>query len=304
MFRALTAAVAMFALTLPAYAADYNDPEGRFSLTLPEGWVAERPNSPQISLVMASDKSAPLGGVCMVMAKAVPETASTKQEEIDQAFGGQLTKEFWEAAFKTAGAKDLNIESAGDKLQDGRKVYYVVASLTRTTDKGDVKVKGKQIVHIIPGSLQFINCSSIADKYAELETEFEAIFDSYKAKSGDYVARAPITPPSVLTLYTGAGYDGTARVVAQNTPNVALLVGAPSASVAVAGFGQWEVCEGVNFTGACQVVAAGVSSDRGQMLRVGSVRRYIAKTKSVTGVAGIVATSTGVLARMTAERIR
>lgn len=304
MFRAfIAAAFTVLALALPAHAAEYNDPEGRFSVTLPEGWVAERPPSPLISLIMASDKSAPLGGVCLVMAKAVPETASAKQSEIDEAFGAVLTKEFWETSFKTAGAKDVTVEDAGSKQQDGRTVYYVVASLTRTTDKGDVKVKGKQVVHVIPGSLQFINCSAIADKYAELEEEFEAIFASYKAKSGDYIARAPMTPPSVLTLYTGAGYDGTARVVAQNMPNVALL-GMPSASVAVAGLGQWEVCEGANFSGACQVVAAGISSDKGQMIRVGSVRRYLTNTKSVTGVSGIVSTNAGVLARMSAERVR
>lgn len=303
MFRALTAAFALFVLTLPAHAADYNDPEGRFSLTLPEGWIAERPPSSAISLVMASEKSAPLGGICMVAAKAVPETASVKQSEIDEAFGAVMTKEFWETSFKTAGAKDPMIEDSGDKMQNGRKVYYVVASLTRPTAKGDVKIKGKQILHVIPGSLQFINCSALADKYAELETEFEAIFDSYKAKSGDYIARAPMTPPSVLTLYTGAGYDGTARVVAQNMANVALL-GVPSASVAVAGLGQWEVCEGVNFSGACQVVAAGLSGDNGQMLRVGSVRRHVANTKSIVGAAGVVSTTAGVLARMSAERIR
>jgi hypothetical protein len=302
MLRSFAVAVAFLAFALPAaHAKTYDDPQGRFSVNIPDGWTTGRPTHPEFVLAIGKEEGEEKRGICLVSVKAVPEMASAKQSEIDEAFTQIATKEFWEAAFKSAGATDVTVESAGNRDQDGRKVFYVVVTLVRE----GIKVRGKQNLHAIPGSLQFINCAARDEIYAEFDKDFESIFESYKAKSGDYVAQAPKTPPSVLTLYTGAKFDGTARVLATDTPNVGLLglASAPS-SVAIAGLGQWEICDGVNYTGTCQVVAAGASSQGSSALRVGSVRRYISTTKSVTGLGGVASAAAGVLSRATVDQLK
>jgi hypothetical protein len=60
----------------------------------------------------------------------------------------------------------------------------------------------------------------------------------------------------------------------------------------------------VNYTGTCQVVAAGASSQGGSALRVGSVRRYITTTKSVTGLGGVASAASGVLSRATVDQLK
>lgn len=300
MLRVLSAfALLVFAMS-SAHAATYNDPQGRFSILVPDGWMSDRPeDSTLLAFVMAKNKEVKGGGVCLVIAKSIPESAGVKQSELNEALGQVVNREFWETAFKAAGGTDVTIEDTGTKDYDGRRTFYVVA----TQSKDGFTARAKQVLHPIPGALQFVTCAAEASKYAENEKEFETIFDSFVPKSGDYIAKAPVTPPSVLTLYTGAKFDGTARVLAQDTPNVALLGASPS-SVAIAGYGNWEVCEGANYTGACQVVASGTSSESGRALRVGSVRRFIGDTKKVTGLGGVISATAGVVARDALNRAR
>jgi len=304
MLRLLSVAFALIAFGSATAQADgtrYRDPEGRFNLTVPTGWLAEKPVEPKIALLMASPRVAEIGGICIVMVTPVPDTKSATQAELDATFSEIFTREFWTAAYQASGLKEVTIESTGAKDQSGHKVYFVVASATVEGEKGSLKAKSKQVLHAIPGSFQFVNCTAKFESYAQLETEFESIFDSYDAKKGDFIVRAPQNAPSVLALYSGPRFDGITRVVSQDTPNLPMLgwTGA-TASVAVQGYGQWEVCDGLNYAGNCRLFLAATQGERG--MRIGSVRRYI-DARDPRGAASLVSATAGEAVKTSSERI-
>src|SRR5262249_23268552 len=99
-------------------------------------------------------------------------------------------------------------------------------------------------------------------------------------RSGGLVAQAPTAQPTILTLYSGTGFDGTMQVVAQDIPNLPALgwTGDP-ASFKIAGFGQWELCEGLHYSGVCHRVSEATAAETSQRsLRLGSARRVVTPT--------------------------
>ena len=277
MRRMLLGMLALAVLGSPAAIADgkrYKDPEARFSLDLPAGWETIRPQNEEFALVMSSpkaDEKAP-SGLCLVRVREISQTRDVPQADLDEAFGSLLTREFWEKALSAAGATDVKIENTGSTMLNGRKTYFVVATISVTDDTGPVQATGKQVVYVIPGSVQFVNCSAKKDFYAAMSPQFEKVFASFEPKSGAYIADASPAKPSVVTLFAGPQFDGAARVIAQNTANIPAL-GGIAASVMVAGAGSWEVCDGVNFSGKCQVLTANGATEPGQLTQVASIRR-------------------------------
>lgn len=277
MRKILLGLVAMVLFGAPAAIADgkrYKDPEARFSLNLPDGWQTARPKDEEFALVASSPKADDKtpSGLCLVRVRELSQTRDLPQADLDEAFGTLLTREFWEKALAAAGATDVKIENTGTTMLNGRKTYFVVATISVSDDSGPVQATGKQVVYVIPGSVQFVNCSAKKDFYAAMSPQFERIFASYEPKSGAYIAQADTPKPSVVTLFAGPQFDGAARVLAQNTPNIPAL-GGIAGSVMVAGAGAWEVCDGVNFSGQCRVVLANAPADQAQLTHVASIRR-------------------------------
>jgi hypothetical protein len=141
-----------------------------------------------------------------------------------------------------------------------------------------------------------VGCLARTERYAAAKADFDAILNSYTPQSG-LIAQAPSvpTPNSVLTLYARAGFEGAARVLKAETPNVT-WVSWPTVtgSAMVSGFGEWEVCEGADFTGNCTILAGAQTAAENTLLRIGSVRPLSA-TSSLRGVASTVATDTALL---------
>ena len=303
MLRLLSVAFALFALgSLAAQAAStrYNDPNGRFNVAVPEGWEARGLTRAPLALAMISPRSAELGGVCLVLASQVPEMKSVPQAEIDAEFSKLVTPEFWKSAFQGAGIKDIAVEASGARDQNGRKIYYAVVSATFDGKQGAVRTKGKQEMHVIPGSIQFVMCTAKAEGYATLELEFESVFASYEPKTGEFVASAPQSTPSLLALFSGPRFDGFTRVLAQDTPDLGQLGWrGPTASLAVKGYGLWEVCEGANFAGSCRIVSAAISA--GSAMRIGSVRRYL-NPRDLRGAASLAGSTAGEQLKAAMER--
>ena len=59
----------LLALSAPAAQADnqYEDPAGRFSVSVPEGWLAGRPSDAKIAVVMFKPMTPEIPAVCVVM---------------------------------------------------------------------------------------------------------------------------------------------------------------------------------------------------------------------------------------------
>jgi hypothetical protein len=269
----------------------YRDMDGRFIVNVPEGWTTSVPaasSESEIALMMASSADEKVkGGACFVAVKQMSNTRDAAQADLDEAFSDVMNDKFWKSVFAASGIKDAKIETSGNRMQKGRKVFYVVATVTaQEAGTAPELATGRQEVHPVPGSLQFVQCVAAKSIYKQMEPAFNAIFASFEPKPNQLIVQAPAkTTPSVLTLAASQG--GTTRVLAQDTANVPALAGTGiTAGVAIAGAGAWEICEGVNYTGTCNVV----SGESAQPVRIGSVRRYIGH--DMTDAAAMIAATT------------
>lgn len=291
MLRFAAAVLALVSVVAPAQAESFDDGEGRFSVTVPDGWQAGAPKTVggDLALVMAGAEGKDYRGICIVMVGATPETKSMTQAEIDDAMTAQLTDDFWKAGMKAGAGSGvtMDVESSGSRDASSRRVHYAVIVMdVAGKDGAQQKMKGKFEMHPIPGSMHGVICMTMAASYEAASVDFEAIFTSYTPKRG-LVAEAPQGGGrSVLTLYASRDFEGAAQVLSQDAPNLAAMgLSTAPASVSVAGFGQWEVCAGMNFTGGCRLVAAAETAAGGQSLAFASARR--AKPQGARDAAGV-----------------
>jgi hypothetical protein len=294
MRRTFLATLSMLSFSLtPAFAEDtqFRDGEGRFTVTVPSGWqagVPEQKSSLALFMASPSEDANPLsGGICMVMADATPNTKDMNQADLDEAFGQILTGDFWKQSLAAGGLKDIVVQDSGQKMQKGRKTYFFVATATVKDAEKVFQATSKQVVHVVPGSLFFVQCTSAKAAYAGMTPTFEKVFTSFDPRANELLVMGPRSAPSVLTLFSAPNFGGVAHAIAQNTANIPALTGKDLAGgVSVVGFGAWEICENVNFTGACQIIAATEAAAPGRLIRIGSVRRHDARDASAA--AGVV----------------
>jgi hypothetical protein len=288
---ALLAGVALLAAPLGAQASDYKDPAGRFSMSVPQGWQSATPsNASSLTIVLAKPKSteAPFEAICIGIYVDTAETKSKTQAEINSLVDGTLTPQFWTEALKGSGEDDFKINSTGNRDKNGRKISNVVFTGSSTENGEKHTAKGKMEVHFIPGSMHSLLCMTEPETWETATVQFDQIFDSYEPQTAALIASAAPRGGSVLTMFAGTKYDGTARVLSQDTPNLAAAGWIASAgSVIVDGTGAWQVCEGINYAGTCRVVSTGQSAGAGQLLSVNSARRLAGReaTASMVGTA-------------------
>lgn len=278
----------------------YRDPEGRFVVTVPAGWALAKPEGQgEIALMMASSTDEKVkGGACFIAVRDLPQTRDAKQSDLDEAFGQVLTTDFWKAVFAESGIKDAKIERSGNRVQRGRKVFFVVATVAATDAGGAAELAtGRQEVHPVPGSLQFVQCVAAKSVYSQMEPAFTGIFASFEPKANQLLVNAaPKLAPSVITLHADATSGGVVKVLAQDTANVPAL--GVTAGVAVASQGKWEICEGLNYSGKCRIAGPGQADHAAP---IGSVRRYLGGKPDFSGIGDLVGKAT--IDRFKAEKV-
>ena len=292
MLRLTAMFVAFVSLVAATSAKNFDDGDGRFTVAVPDGWQAQAPKSPsgQLALLMVGAEGKSYTGICIVTVGATPETKSMSQADIDAALAAELNEDFWKNGMKAGAGSGVtfDVETAGSREGAHRRVHYAVITAEGKAKDGTLKkTKGKFEIHALPGSMHGIICMTGAEMYDLASVDFEAIFLSYEPKAG-LVAEAPQGGArSVLTLYAGRDFEGAARVLAQDIPNVAALgLARTPASAAVAGFGRWEICDGQNFTGNCRAISAAETAAPGKTLAIASARR--AKTLGARDLTGVV----------------
>lgn len=277
----LAASVAAVAIAIPASASQYSDPSGRFEMTVPDGWQIERPASAEVlTFVMGKEKAADgsAGAVCVGIFMDIASTKSNSQAEINTAVEGQFTKEFWTNALKSTGDKSFAVNSTGNRDKSGRRIHHVVFSAEGNEAGKSVMAKGKMEVQFVPGSMHSVMCMTEEVTYAAYTPNFDTVFNSYEPGKNAVVASINGRPSSMLTMFSGTEFEGTARVLAQDTPDLGAAGWVVSAgSLAVDGSGVWQVCDGVNYSGTCSTVSAVQSGQNGKTLTVNSARRLNGK---------------------------
>lgn len=302
MLRVLVGLLAMMSVAATAHAVDYDDPEGRFSVAVPNGWAAAKPDVPQIALVIMGMREGKMLGLCAVVVTPTPDTKGMSQAEIDDTLTKQLTEEEWRKSLKAAAGNDAKIEATGSRDSNGHKAHFAVATFSvKKADGTEAALKTKTELHAIPGTFHEVGC--LAEDYEAASTDFETIFLSYVPKR-ELIARGPDrAAPALLTFFEGADFSGAARVVGQDVADFAALGwGGAAGSVSVAGFGQWEVCEGANFAGTCRVLGTNETATIGQTLRIGSARRI--DNAGAGGLVGVFNAATNVWMRTAIDRVR
>ncbi len=299
MFRFVTVLL-LSALVSDAHAGTkFTDNRGRFSVVAPEGWQSTVPEKNEhVTFYMAKSIENSGTAVCVFFIRETPETNSKSQAEIDHATSAELTKEYWERLFRSVGNGTVNIKKHGSRDAVNRKIHYVVVDYA-TIYSGDevVYYSAHDEIHALPGAMHSPGCLTNTPDYEAFASDFDAILNSYTPQSG-LIARAPAKHPSVATLYAGANFDGTARVVGTAIPDVAAL-GWPqqTGSFAVSGYGEWQVCEGTNYTGKCSVL---VGTNPG--VKIGSLRPVT--PPSLRGIASAISTETVLLLNEAKKRLR
>ncbi|MEQ1753122.1 MAG: beta/gamma crystallin-related protein [Micropepsaceae bacterium] len=280
MLRFLTSLIVVLAglaMSLDANAAAYRDPAGRFTVGVPEGWQYVKPdNADVITIVMAASKTGGSGydAACIGLYLDIAETRSKSQAEINSLVEGELTPEFWRQTLKSTGDKDFKINSTGSREVGGRKIHNVVFTGTSEENGKSQTARGKMELHFVPGSLHSFMCVTEVESFETASTQFDRIFESYEPGRAALIASATSGPASVLTMYSKQSYSGVARVLAQDTPNLAAAGWVASAgSLAVDGIGSWQVCESANYSGTCNTVSSAMSPSDHQLIIVNSARR-------------------------------
>ncbi len=278
MLRLLAGLAVFLALLVPARADTYKDPDGRFDVTRPDGWSSqtlEDRKAMTFAFLHEKSEASPYDGVCMGLYMDVPGSRSFSQEDINDAVDAQLTKEFWQKTMKSTDPNfTMTLDVSGSREQSGRKIHYIVFTGSGTKDGKTESAKGMTELHFVPGSMHFVMCMTLTQYFEPALAGFDTIFKSYVPHPDILVSGNERQAPSVLTMYANANFKGVARVLSQNTANLA-TAGWPtqSASLTVDGAEPWQVCSGANYSGQCQAIVAAEAGAQGRPILIGSARR-------------------------------
>jgi hypothetical protein len=230
MFRIVACAMAALALTATAAtAAEYTDANNTFRLKMPDDWTTERPPIETVAVVIVSPRRVETGGNCNVVLAPVEATKSMSQAEIEADLSGQFNEEYWKAEFRGAGGfKSTTIEKHGERMQHGRKVFFVKA--TSEFVAGDITLFITQLVdyHAIPGRVYAVSCTVRQTGFEREVADFEMIMTSFEPIPYMTVAAGRTSAPSRV-----AGPSRAPAIVqaVTKTSSDALEVGAARSAV-------------------------------------------------------------------------
>jgi hypothetical protein len=276
MFRTALVASAMLtcALAASATAEDYYDRDNGFRVTIPDGWVKDA--TPEgLDLAVKSPRFETTRGACAMLTDPFPATRGMTQDQINQELEGAINEAFWKAGLGQVGATGLTLDESGSELRKGKRIFNASFRFTaKKADGTDITARMKATFQAAPDQIGFAIClTDIASEDVEA-ADIATVLNSFEGMGAQIVASVR---PATLLLYAGPEFNGARREITQDMPNL-FQAGwsVPTASLGLGGFGLWQVCDGMNFTGNCRIVSTAMSVSTGDRpLRIGSVRRFI-----------------------------
>jgi hypothetical protein len=200
---------------LPAQAGDFTDKNNTFRLTVPEGWTVQTP-PPQLAVVVTSPRVADTGGNCNALTGAEEGTRTMSQAEVEADVGKHITPEFWKTSIMANKMfKSTTVEASGDKVQRGRKVFFVKTRSDVELNGVAFKVVQLANLHVIPGRFYLSTCTVEAVALDQESADFETVLTSFEPIPEATVAslsnRAPVTLSHNHQARAHAVIGGTAR---------------------------------------------------------------------------------------------
>jgi hypothetical protein len=286
----ITAVAAFAAPQICAAGTDHVDEENFFRVTIPDGWTTIRPEvQGKVDMVLQSPRFETTRGVCPLAADPFPSTNGMTQDKINEEVGANFGEAFWKSAFGQ-GASQVIIDESGSELRDGKRVHLAKLRILGKVNGADVWVQMRVALHLIPGQIAMAACAVWFDHAASEDADIGGVLGSFEPLGIKVVAQMPAPAPATLVLFAGPRFDGARRELARDMPNV-WQAGwtVPVASFALRGYGLWEVCDGVNYSGNCTLLAgAGSAEAKGRVLRVGSARRVFLQ-RDLRNALGVIA---------------
>jgi hypothetical protein len=125
------------------------------------------------------------------------------------------------------------------------------------------------------------------------QADFKIVLDSAEPLGAGVIAELQprrVTSTAALVLYAGPLFDGPRRAFTHDVPNLPQAGWSGwTGSFALRGAGLWQICDGINYTGNCRVIAGAAAAKLGdRALRIGSARR-VASARDPRAVLGLVA---------------
>lgn len=290
MIRKLAILVLSFASLAPAIAETYNDPEGRFSVTRPQGWTEDTHifrGEGTFAFIREKSNASPYSSSCTGSYHATPATRSQSQEDVNGQFDSRLTEDSWRQAFASIDPDiTVTINETSHRSVSGRRIQSVIFTATEVDGDKTDSVKAKTETHLVPGSVHWILCATAEEHFPAASADFDVVFTSYTPHPNAAVSRLKRPAPSVLTMFAAARFKGAARVLSQSTANLA-AAGLPttSASLVVDGDEPWQVCTGANYSGRCEVMLTADAGASGRPIVIGSARRLTGNPELLTATA-------------------
>lgn len=284
MLRAV-AAIAAAAFVLAATHAwaneDYVDRTNGFRVTVPTGWQKYVSDELELlDLVLISPRFDTSSAMCAIGSDAAEETRSLSQDQINEAFLGEVDTAFWTSIIAGDQTSNVVIDEARSEVRNGRRVFYAIAHYTEKGDEGDVQSQSQFALHLIPGQMMLAHCQAQLAQAPGEQADFKIVLDSSEPLGVNVVAalrprRAAST--AALVLYAGPLFDGPRRALANDVADLARAGwGGWTGSFALKGGGLWQICDGINYAGNCRVIAGAAAAKLGdRALRIGSARRVV-----------------------------
>lgn len=256
MLRPALSLIVAVVLATPAIAGEYVDTDNTFRFTMPDGWTQQPVAIPQLKVTVVSPRVEETGGNCNVVVTPNENLKTARQAELDEAAASIFNDDFWRSVLQAAQFENIKIEKSGARDQGGRKVFFVRATSVGKVAGNDLHVAQWQDAHLVPGALYVVTCTSLAEAISREKADFTTLMTSFEPILSTPTAALRTSSPASLTLYERPRFAGVSRVVTQDTQDLARSGWSrPAGSFSIAGGAQWQICDGVNFSGRCHTLS-------------------------------------------------
>lgn len=258
----------------------YTDEARRFSLTVPDDWMKIPGGMGPIGLGLASPRFDQTGGMCMVASQFVTETRNQSQAALNEEMAGGINEAFWRSMMEDKDTRDTTVESRSELRSDRRVFLATVRQITKYS-KGEVPIRIEIALHFVPGLFLMSQCYANQAEFALEQNDIKTVTDTLNPIAGVVARLERPGGSSTLLLFAGPQFDGQKWELTHDAPDLRL---GPTASFALRGADQWQICDRANYKGNCRSInGASAVALGGRPLAIASARR-IAGSVSKVGV--------------------
>lgn len=289
MFAAAGAGIALAA-------ENYANDAKRFALTVPDGWTAVPGNAGPVDLALISPRFDQTSGLCIVVSKMMTESRHATQAALNDEMEKGVDEAFWRAIVEDKSARDTTVEQRSE-LRSGRRVFLATVRQTMKLGQEDTPMRMELALHVVPGLIMMGQCGANQAQFSAEQNDIKTVTDTLNPTAGVIASLDRPQGSSTLVLFAGPRFDGDIRELAHDAPDLRL---GHTASFALRGAQQWEICDRANYQGNCRFVAgASAAAFGGRPLAIASARRVAGRLSAV----GVAAEAGAVLMKSARERM-